>query len=389
MKPTADSFPDFNQSPFLVIWEVTRACALACVHCRADAIACRDPRELTTEEGFGLIDQVRAFGPRPPLFVLTGGDPMRRPDLAKLVGYAARSGLSVALTPSGTAAATTARLAELRDAGLSRVAVSLDGPTPELHDAFRRVRGSYAWTMRIIDAAIELGLPLQINSTISRTTLPHLQAMAARVSQLPIALWALFFLIQTGRGSTLEQIDAVECERVLNFLYDLSVTASFGIKTTEAPQYQRVVMQRDQQRREAGETAGMGEAGNVRRRQLRAPRGVGDGNGFVFVDHIGNICPSGFLPVQRGNVRTDSLAGVYRDDEVFARLRNPNELGGKCGRCRFRAICGGSRSRAFASTGAVMAADPLCTYEPGPYVEPPIDVLAAAQARSLFAAGAR
>src|SRR5215510_11640607 len=255
MKPPHIPFPDvsdFREAPFLVIWEVTRACALACVHCRADAIARRDPRELTTEEGFRLIDQIRAIGPRPPLFVLTGGDPMRRPDLAELVAYASRAGLTVALTPSGTAAATRARLAELKDAGLSRVAVSLDGPTPDTHDAFRRVRGSYAWTMRIIDAAIALDLPLQINSTISRLTLPYLEAMAQRMSELPVTLWALFFLIQTGRGTSLEPITADECERVLNFLYDLSLTAPFGIKTTEAPHYHRVVWQREHEAIEHG-----------------------------------------------------------------------------------------------------------------------------------------
>ena len=358
-------FVDFGNAPFLVIWEVTRACALACVHCRADAIHRRDPRELTTEEGFRLIDQVRAFGPKPPLFVLTGGDPMRRPDLAELVRYAAGAGLTVALTPSGTAAATPARLAELKDAGLSRVAVSLDGPDPETHDAFRRVRGSYAWTMRIIEAATELGLPLQINSTISRTTLPHLEAMAVRVAQFPLTLWALFFLIQTGRGANLEQISAEDSERVLNYLYDLSLTSPFGIKTTEAPHYQRVVWQREAERRSAGLPTHAVE----RKRQLRAPRSVADGNGFVFVDHIGNICPSGFLPAQCGNVRETPLADVYRQHELFLRLRNPNALLGKCGRCQFRAICGGSRSRAFAATGAVMAADPLCTYEPGPVVQ--------------------
>ncbi len=353
-------FSDFDQAPFLVIWEVTRACALACVHCRADAIHCRDPRELTTGEGFRLIDQVRAFGPKPPLFVLTGGDPMRRPDLADLVGYAAAAGLTVALTPSGTAAATKARLSALKDAGLSRVAVSLDGPTPETHDAFRGVRGSYGWTMRIIDAAIELGLPLQINSTISRRTLPDFEAMAARIGELPVTLWALFFLIQTGRGASLEQITDVECERVLNRLYDLSLTSPFGIKTTEAPHYQRVVWQRERQRI----ADGLPSASAERRRQLRAPRSVNDGNGFVFVDHTGNICPSGFLPVACGNVRSDDLAAVYRGHEVFTRLRNPNALLGKCGRCPFREMCGGSRSRAFASTGAVMASDPLCAYEP-------------------------
>jgi radical SAM protein with 4Fe4S-binding SPASM domain len=297
---------------------------------------------------------------------LTGGDPMRRPDLTDLVGYAARAGLTVALTPSGTAAATHARLAELKDAGLSRIAVSLDGPTPETHDSFRRVRGSYGWTMRIIDSAIELGLPLQINSTVSKVTLPYLESMAARVSELPVTLWALFFLIQTGRGASLDQISADECERVLNLLYDLSLAAPFGIKTTEAPHYHRVVWQREHERAAKGLPTHTVE----RRRQLRAPRSVNDGNGFVFIDHLGNVCPSGFLPAPRGNVRTASLTDIYRQDELFLRLRNPRALLGKCGRCAFRAICGGSRSRAFAATGAVMASDPLCVYEPGPAVEP-------------------
>jgi len=370
-RPTVGSF-DFNRSPFLVIWEVTRACALACVHCRADAVKRRNPGELTTEEGFRLIDQVRDFAPsgeRPPLFVLTGGDPMRRPDLAELIAYASKSGLTVALTPSGTAAATRARLAELKDAGLSRVAVSLDGPTPETHDAFRRVRGSYGWTMRIIESAVELGLPLQINSTISRLTLPYLDAMARQMSELAVTLWALFFLIQTGRGATLDQITADECERVLNYLYDLSLTAPFGIKTTEAPHYHRIAWQRQHSsggglwNDDSVPTRNPQSAARVR---LRAPRSVTDGNGFVFIDHLGNICPSGFLPAVRGNVRTTSLPTAYRTDQMFVRLRDADALLGKCGQCAFRRLCGGSRARAFATTGAVMASDPLCAYEPKP-----------------------
>jgi radical SAM protein with 4Fe4S-binding SPASM domain len=219
--------------------------------------------------------------------------------------------------------------------------------------------------MRIIDTAIDLGLPLQINSTISRMTLPYLESMAQRVSEWPIALWALFFLIQTGRGASLEQISADECERVLNFLYDLSLTSPFGIKTTEAPHYHRVVWQREHGHSQHA----IPTQTSMRRRQLRAPRGVNDGNGFVFIDHLGNICPSGFLPAPRGNVRSADLVQVYRTDEMFRRLRDPDALQGKCGRCRFRAICGGSRSRAYAATGAVMASDPLCVYEPGAGVE--------------------
>lgn len=352
---------DFSQVPFLVIWEVTRACALACVHCRADAIARRDPRELTTEEGHRLIDQIAAFGVPAPLLVLTGGDPMWRRDLVDLVGYASRAGLSVALTPSGTGAATKARLRELKEAGLRRVAVSLDGPDPETHDRFRRVRGSYMYTMKIIDAVVELGLPLQINTTVSRMTLPTLRAMAERVGGFPLALWAVFFLIQTGRGASLDQITDDECEAVLAWLDELSMTVPFGIKTTEAPHFRRVMAQRG-----APEGPAL-----FRRPGLRAPRAVNDGNGFVFVDHTGAICPSGFLPMPRGNVRQGTLVDVYRHDAVFVKLRDPDALDGRCGACEFRHVCGGSRSRAFAESGNAFASDPLCAYQPPSWHRPP------------------
>jgi radical SAM protein len=366
--------PDFDRSPFLVIWEVTRACALACQHCRADAIARRDPRELTTAEAFSLVDQVRAFGEPPPVLVLTGGDPMWRKDLADIVGYARQAGLTVALTPSGTAAATGARLRELKDAGLARLAVSLDGPDAATHDRFRGVAGSYMWTMRIIEQAIALDLPLQINTTVSRTTLPTLRPTARRIAELPVTLWAVFFLVQTGRGASLDQVSAAECEDVLEYLYELSQSAPFGIKTTEAPQYRRVVWQHDETR---SGTPALQAPG---RPQLRAPRAVNDGNGFVFVDHVGNICPSGFLPAVCGNVRAGSLAATYRDDPAFRALRNPDLLNGKCGRCRFRMICGGSRSRAYAEAGDMLGSDSLCAYVPGPSVEPPVGVRAGVRA---------
>lgn len=333
----------FHELPLLVIWEVTRACALACAHCRADAIARRDPRELTTAEGYRLLNQVAGFGSPAPLLVLTGGDPMWRKDLAELVSYGTTLGLKVALTPSGTAAATRDRLRELRDAGLRRLAVSLDAAVAEAHDGFRGVRGSFNWTRRIIDDAIHLGLSLQINTTVSAWTLPGLRDMATFVSALPLELWAVFFLVQTGRGASLEQISAAECEDALTFLAGVSRDAPFAIKTTEAPHYRRVL-------RESGLTP-------------RFP-GVNDGNGFVFVDHVGNICPSGFLPMSCGNVRDGQLAAVYRNDRVFRLLRDPDALGGRCGRCEFRAVCGGSRSRAFAAAGDFLAEDPLCSYEP-------------------------
>ena len=348
---------DFAQAPFIAIWEVTRACALACLHCRADAIPRRDPRELTTEEGQRLIDEIRSFSDPPPLFVLTGGDPMRRPDLAALVRHATDVGLNVGLTPSGTAAVTSRRLAELRDAGLKRIAVSLDGPDAATHDAFRRVRGSYDYTMRIIESATHLGMPLQINSTIGRLTYPHLEAMAQRVREMPIALWAVFFLIATGRGTSLEPITAEECERVLEFLHELAPIVPFGIKTTEAPHYFRVAAQR--RIRGAADRTGMPRVHH----QVRAHRAVTDGNGFVFIDHVGQIHPSGFLPMPCGSVRTESLVRTYRQHELFVRLRDADRFEGKCGRCEFRHVCGGSRARAYATTGSPFASDPLCAYD--------------------------
>jgi radical SAM protein with 4Fe4S-binding SPASM domain len=214
--------------------------------------------------------------------------------------------------------------------------------------------------MRIIDAVRELDLPLQVNTTISKLTLPHFPAMVRRVSEIPLVLWAVFFLVRTGRGATLDQIDAYECEDVLERLHDLTSTVPFGIKTTEGPHYHRVIRQRqlERSRKPASDPPPSPSAA------LRAPRSVTDGNGFVFVDRLGAICPSGFLPLACGNVRRASLVRVYREHELFVRLRDSRALEGKCGRCEFRNICGGSRARAYAATGSAFASDPLCAYEP-------------------------
>lgn len=337
----------FASAPFIVIWEVTRACALACVHCRAEAMPRRHPDELSTEEGRLLIDRVASFGPSRPLFVLTGGDPLRRRDLGELVRHGVGRGLQVALTPSGTAAAAHARLAELRDAGLARLAVSLDGSTDAAHDAFRRVRGSYRYTMRIVEDARDLGLPLQINTTVSRQTVDDLPAIGRAVERAGAVLWALFFLIRVGRAGADQELSADEIEEVLQWAAALN--GRVPIKTTEAPQYHRVLARRGPD--------GPPSPG-------RAARAVTDGNGFLFVDHLGRICPSGFLPLPAGNVRTDDLVRVYREHPLFLSLRDPDLLEGRCGRCELRARCGGSRARAYAATGNPLAEDPGCAYEP-------------------------
>jgi len=353
LRPTSVAGP-FDAAPFIVIWEVTRACALACVHCRAEAIPHRDPNELTTDEGKGLIDRVASFGPQPPLFVLTGGDPLRRRDVATLVRYGVERGLSVSMTPSGTAAVTRARLEELRDAGLARLAVSLDGSSAEAHDAFRGVRGSHRYTMRIIEDARELGLPLQINTTVARQTVADLPAIAETIERAGAVLWALFFLIPVGRAQAEYGLTAAEIEAVLEWAAEIQTHAPFGVKTTEAPHYHRVLAQHRQTIGPNAPKTGIGRAG----------RAVTDGNGFLFIDHLGEICPSGFLPLPAGNVRVDDLVRVYREHSLFRSLRDPDLLGGRCGRCDWRHRCGGSRARAYAATGDPLAEDPGCAYQP-------------------------
>ncbi|HET8530501.1 MAG TPA: TIGR04053 family radical SAM/SPASM domain-containing protein [Methylomirabilota bacterium] len=346
----------FDRSPFIAIWETTRACALACVHCRAEAIPRRDPRELGTEEARALLERIAAFGDPPPLVVLTGGDPLRRPDVAELVAHGTRLGLTMSLTPSGTGAATAERLRVLRDAGLARLAVSLDGAAPEAHDTFRGVRGSYRHTMRIIEQARVLGLPLQINTTVCRQTVADLPALAEQVREWGVALWALFFLIPVGRAQADQALPPDGIERVLGWAADLQRRVPFGIKTTEAPHYHRVLGARPARPAEATLPRSL--------RAMRATRAVTDGNGFVFIDHVGNICPSGFLPLPAGNVRRDDLVTVYRQDPLFVALRDSSRLGGRCGRCEWRERCGGSRARAYALTGDPLAEDPGCAYEP-------------------------
>ncbi|HEX9820499.1 MAG TPA: TIGR04053 family radical SAM/SPASM domain-containing protein, partial [Methylomirabilota bacterium] len=357
----------FDRAPFIVIWETTRACALACVHCRAEAIPRRDPRELTTAEGRALVDRVAAFGDPPPLLVLTGGDPLRRPDVVDLVAYGAGRGLSVSLTPSGTAAVTQERLRALRDAGLARLAVSLDGATAEAHDAFRGVAGSHRHTLRIVERARALGLPLQLNTTVGRRTAGDLPALARQVEELGAVLWALFFLIPVGRAEAGQALTAHEIEVVLEWAAGRVGRVPVGVKTTVAPQFHRVLAQRGR----AGAPASAGclvaprNPAAARDTVRRAGRAVTDGNGFVFVDHVGNICPSGFLPLRVGNVRQDDLVAVYRDNGVFSALRDPDQLGGRCGRCEYREVCGGSRARASAVTGDPLAEDPGCAWQPG------------------------
>lgn len=364
MQPQGQAI-DFNERPFLVIWEITQACDLACVHCRACAQPARSALELSTAEARQLIDQVADL--KAPVFVITGGDPLKRPDIYQLVGYATMRGIRISLTPSATPLLTRDAIAELKLRGLARLAVSLDGSCAAVHDEFRRVPGSFQLTMDAIRSARELGLPVQINTTVTRRNLRDFDATARLLQTLDIALWSVFFLVPTGRGQASDLLSAEECEQVFARLYDLSQSAGFDIKTTEAQHYRRYVLQQ----KVAGKRNGGGAARGGRRYLAggadaigRAPRGLNDGKGFVFISHTGEVFPSGFLPVSAGNVRKETLADIYRYSPLFVSLRNTDLLEGKCGRCEFRNICGGSRARAYAVTGNVLAEEPCCVYEP-------------------------
>jgi len=341
---------------------MTQACDLVCVHCRACATPQRDPLELSTNEGRRLLASISAMGT--PLVVLTGGDPAKRPDLVTLVAHGVQLGLTMALTPSGTLLTTGTLLGQLKNAGLSRLAVSIDGPDAATHDAFRGVSGSYAESMRILEQARALGLSTQVNTTLSPVNLGSIEAMAQMVERLGAVLWSVFLVVPTGRADSKLLLTPDAIEDALHQLADISETYPFAVKTTAAPHFRRVLLERKAKKGIIGLYDDLDPTGALRR-----PLSINDGAGFVFVSHRGDICPSGFLPIPAGNVRHDSLAQVYRHHPLFVRLRDPSQLGGKCGVCPFRRVCGGSRARAYGMTGDPMAADPLCAYVPREWAE--------------------
>ncbi|MFA5027565.1 MAG: TIGR04053 family radical SAM/SPASM domain-containing protein [Candidatus Methylomirabilota bacterium] len=341
---------DPARTPRLVAWETTRACDLACRHCRAVAQPAADPRQLSTGEAVRLIDDIAAFG-EPIILILTGGDPLKRDDIFTLAARAAGKGLRVVMSPSGTQV-TPAIVTRLKAAGIQRISVSLDGSTAELHDEFRRVPGAFDEAVRSLAYAREGGLPFQVNTTVTRHNLHDLPAMLRRAIELGAAAWDVFMLVPTGRGTIQMEIGPEEYEATLRFVHAVSRTAPIPVKMTCAPHYRRVQLQE----RATG--------GRPPKAPAAPSRGCMAGFGFCFVSHIGEVGGCGYLPLLAGNVRERSLVEIYREAPLFQSLRDPNLLQGRCGICEYRMVCGGCRARALSATGNYLDEEPFCTYQP-------------------------
>lgn len=344
-------------APARVYWELTRACDLACRHCRATAQRARGPEELDTAACERVLRQLAMAGPAPrPHVVLTGGDPLKREDLVHLVRYGAGLGLGMSVAPSATPLVTRDVLAALKDAGVEAMSLSLDGPTPARHDAVRQVLGCFGWTVVAAQRMVAVGIPLQINTLVTADTEDDLEDLARVVARLGAARWSLFFLVAVGRGRALRPMAPRACETTLRWVARHAADWPFTVTTTEAPHYRRIVVE---QMRSAGASAE-----DVRRSPIARGFGIRDGNGIMFIAANGDVSPSGFLPLVAGNVRDGDPIHIYRDALLFRRLRNGAALEGRCGVCGYRGLCGGSRARAWAATGNYMGEDPLCAWEP-------------------------
>jgi AdoMet-dependent heme synthase len=354
----------FGESPLVAFYETTQACDLVCAHCRACAQPRRHPGELSPEQARALLDDFARF-PSPPLVVLTGGDPMKRTDIRELVEHGVSRRLSMAMTPSATPLVTRNALLDLSDCGLSRLAVSIDGASDASHDALRGVPGSFRRSLEILVDAHDVGLALQVNTTVHRGNVHELRALADLLDGFDIVMWSVFFLVPVGRALADRRIDPDTYEEAFALLARESRRRRYVIKTTEAPHYRRFLLQQRKQRIRASMARREGDAGDGGRREVPiGMKGTNDGNGVMFVGHTGLIQPSGFLPIPCGRFPESSVVDVYQHHELFRSLRETDLLTGKCGACEFRNVCGGSRARAYALAGDALASDPDCAYEP-------------------------
>lgn len=360
---------DFAQRPMLVFWETTRACHLACRHCRASAVPQALPGELSRAEGLGLISHVAEFGRPHPILVLTGGDCLLRPDLFDLVAHAVSLGVPVCLSPSVTPLLTPDMIERIARSGVKAASISLDGAQASTHDSVRGIAGHYDATRRAIRALVGAGLAVQVNTTVMRANVAELADIAAAVAEDNVHMWEVFFLVHVGRGVATQSVSPAEHGDICHFLYDAS-HHGFVVRTVEAPFFRRVVA-----RRQAGDPPSHGVLYRTlaaRLEQLLGPAtrppsahtaATRDGKGILFVAHDGDVYPAGFLPLTLGNVRERPLRDIYRADPLLRAIRSAR-FTGYCGSCEHADLCGGSRARAYAASGDPLGEDPACPYQP-------------------------
>jgi AdoMet-dependent heme synthase len=344
---------DIDQRPTVVVWETTQACDLKCISCRANARPHRHPLELSTAEAYHLIDQVAKM--KVPLLVLTGGDPLKRADILPIVQYACKRGVNTVVTPSTTPLLVRQAIVDLKESGLLRLAIGLDGSTPELHDGFRGSLGSYRKSLEAISWCRDVDLPVQVNTTVSRRNFGDLDNMINLLIAQRVALWRVFFLVPTGRMQMQDLLTADEHEQVFAKLHEASLRVKFAIKTVEGPHYRRFVLQQ-----KANVAGAKPDQAAVESRS----NGFNDGKGVAFISHTGEIYPSAFLPLSGGNILWEPLSEIYQNSPLFRSLRDSSQLKGKCGHCEFNEVCGGSRARAFALSHDPLAEEPRCAYVP-------------------------
>lgn len=339
----------------LVAWETTRSCNLSCVHCRAAAENGPYPGELDTAAAFKLLDEIASVGK--PIIILTGGEPLMRPDIFEIAAYGHKLGLRMTMAPNGTLM-TEENTRKMVESGIMRISISLDGATREFHDGFRGIDGAYDAVMRAVALAKAAGLEFQINTTITKDNLSQIPAILAKAEEIGAVAHHIFLLVPTGRGKYIVdgEIDAKEYEETLNWFYDQREKTTLQLKATCAPHYYRILRQRakEEGKKVSFESHGLDAV----------TRGCLGGIGFCFVSHTGTVQPCGFLHTDCGNVTQNSFADIWRDSQTFKELRDYDLLEGKCGPCEYKRVCGGCRARAFEATGSYLTEEPLCSYQP-------------------------
>ena len=379
VRPTAR---DYDKKPLLLFWEITKACPLACAHCRAHAQHVAAPGELTHEQGIKFLDDVVGFGSPSPILVITGGDPLARPDLFELLGHAHKQGTKLALAPAVSPSLAGKTLDRLKENGIHAISISLDGCKSETHDGIRNVPGHFEQTLATLKELVAHGFMVQVNTTVMKRNAEELADIAVLLAKLGVDVWEVFFLVHVGRGTEVAELPAAGCEDVAHFLFD-SASHGFIVRTVEAPFFRRVVNWRLDAPAGVDPTEHF-KLGPLYQRlssKLRAELGVPttqpqatsagtrDGNGILFVAHDGGVSPAGFLPVHLGNVKEQNVVELYREHPLLLSIRRA-EFHGRCGACELKNLCGGSRSRAYAAFGDPLAEDPACAYVPPGYSPP-------------------